>query len=223
MPSSTARDGGAAVLGVLLLAPITNLAINHALDHSWHLQSRPQISVGPGHWLFYLANDLVALIVVLAALWIVQRRRRPGPGARRLLELLGAVTTLQSLLNAALVLIAMSALQLGSMALLLIGTGLYTVLNSIALFWYWCLDHDQFGSGLAGSCGRRGGVVFPEGEAGGRFFDYLYFTVLSSNTLGPPENHQLLGFRFKLLQVLQSSLMLALVVIVVARAINTLG
>jgi hypothetical protein len=32
-----------------------------------------------------------------------------------------------------------------------------------------------------------------------------------------------LGFRFKLLQLLQSSLMLALVVIVVARAINTLG
>lgn len=211
------------MLGVLLLAPLTNLAINHTLDHSWHLQSRPQISVGPGHWLFDLANELVALIVVLAALWIVQRRRRPGPGARRLLELLGAVTTLQSLLNAALVLIAMSALQLGSMALLLIGAGLYTVLNSIALFWYWCLDHDQFGSGLAVSCGRRGGVVFPEGEAGGRFFDYLYFTVLSSNTLGPPENHQLLGLRFKLLQVLQSSLMLALVVIVVARAINTLG
>lgn len=223
MPSTTQHDGGPAVLVVLLIAPLINLAINHALDHSWHLQSRPQITVGPGHWLFNLANELVVLIVVLAALWIVQRRRRPGPGARRLLELLGAVTTLQSLLNAALVLIAMSALQLGSVGLLLIGTGLYTVLNSIALFWYWCLDHEHFGSGLVGGSGRGGGVVFPEGDAGGRFFDYLYFTVLSSNTLGPPENHQVLGFRFKLLQLLQSSLMLALVVIVVARAINTLG
>lgn len=223
MPSTTRRDGNAAVLVVLLIAPLTNLAINHALDHSWHLQSRPQVTVGPGHWLFNLANELVVVIAVVAVLWIVQRKRRPGPGARRLLELLGGVTTLQALLNAALVLIAMSALQLGSVALLLIGSGLYTVLNSIALFWYWCLDHDQFGSGLVGSDARRGGIVFPEGEAGGTFFDYLYFTVLSSNTLGPPENHQLLGLRFKLLQLLQSSLMLALVVIVVARAINTLG
>jgi hypothetical protein len=51
----------------------------------------------------------------------------------------------------------------------------------------------------------------------------VYLTVLSSNTLGPPENHQLFGARIKLLALVQSSLMLALMVIVVARAINTLG
>ena len=141
---------------------------------------KPEITIGPGHWLFNLSNDLVVVI-------------------------------------------AMSVLRLGSVTLLLIGTGLYIVLNSIALFWYWCLDHDHFGSGLMDRPCRRGGFVFPEGDAAGGLFDDLYFTVLSSNSLGPPESHHLLGFRFKLIQLIQSSLMLALLVIVVARAINTLG
>ena len=66
-------------------------------------------------------------------------------------------------------------------------------------------------------------IVFPEGERGGTLLDYIYFTVLSSNTLGPPENHQLHGAAGKVLQLLQSSVMLGLLVIVVARAINTLG
>jgi hypothetical protein len=52
--------------------------------------------------------------------------------------------------------------------------------------------------------------------------DYLYFTVMTSNTMGPPENHSVVGNKAKILQLLQSSAMLILLVIVVSRAINTL-
>lgn len=214
---------GGAVVGLLLLSPLINLIINRTLDHSWHLQNRVSMPVAPGHWLFSLASVLVGVIGAVLVLWLVQRRRRPGQNARRLLELLGAVTTLQALLNGVLVVIAISFLNLGSVQLLLVGTGLYGVLNAIALFWYWCLDHPDFGSGLAQSCPRRGRVVFPEGESAGSILDYLYLTVLSSNTLGPPENHQVIGAPTKLLALAQSSVMLALVVVVMARAINTLG
>jgi len=197
--------------------------INRALDHGWHQQNRPSVPIAPGHWLFALSTVLVAVIGAVLALWLLQRRQQPGRSARRLLELLGAITTLQALLNGALVLIAISLLKLGSVQLLLIGTGLYGVLNAIALFWYWCLDHPGFGSGLGHACDRRGAVVFPEGENAGSVLDYVYLTVLSSNTLGPPENHQLFGAPMKLLALMQSSVMLALLVIVVARAINTQG
>jgi len=216
--------GGAAIVAMLLLSPVISLVINRALDHSWHQQHGPRIPVvAPGHWLFTLSTVLVVVIVAVLALWLLQRWRQPGRGARRLLELLGAIATLQALLNGALVLIAISVLKLGSVQLLLIGTALYGVLNTVALFWYWCLDHPGFGSGLNHACARGGAVVFPEGESGGSVLDYLYLTVLSSNTLGPPENHQLFGAPAKLLALGQSSVMLALLVIVVARAINTLG
>jgi len=46
--------------------------------------------------------------------------------------------------------------------------------------------------------------------------------VMTSNTLGPPENHTVLSNKAKILQLLQSSAMLILLVIVVSRAINTL-
>jgi hypothetical protein len=223
MDPQHSRQGGAGVVLVLLLSPLINLAINRALDHSWHQQNNPDIPVAPGHWLFSLATMLVGAIIAVLLLWLLQRQARPGRSARRMLELLGTITTLQALLNGALVLIAISVLQLGSVQLLLIGTGLYVVLNAIALFWYWCLDHPGFGSGQDMDCARRGVIGFPEGDRGGTLLDYIYFTVLSSNTLGPPENHQLHGAAAKLLQLLQSSVMLGLLVIVVARAINTLG
>ena len=222
---------GAAVLAILMLSPLINVLINRTLDRSWHLQSSEKLSVGPGHWLFTMSGLLVMAIAAVLLLWTLWRYQHPGRRARRLLELLGVITTLQALLNGALVLIAISSLKLGSMALLLIGAGIYAVLNAIALFWYWCLDHPGFGSGLSdptqlrqGGVERRGLIVFPEGlSATICVVDYLFFTVISSNTLGPPENHTVVGHEAKLLQLAQSTMMLVLLVIVVARAINTLG
>jgi hypothetical protein len=53
--------------------------------------------------------------------------------------------------------------------------------------------------------------------------DYLYFTVMTSNTLGAPENHSPVGTKVKLIQLLHSTLMLVLLVIVISRAVNTLS
>jgi hypothetical protein len=50
--------------------------------------------------------------------------------------------------------------------------------------------------------------------------DYVYLTVMISNTLGPPENHSAVGDRVKMLQLIHSTTMLMLLVVVVSRAIN---
>jgi hypothetical protein len=46
---------------------------------------------------------------------------------------------------------------------------------------------------------------------------------MTSNTLGPPENHSPSGSRVKVLQLLHSSLMLVLLGILISRAVNTLN
>jgi hypothetical protein len=77
------------------------------------------------------------------------------------------------------------------------------------------------------------GIVFPE-ESLERdllksenwkpgFTDYLYFTILSSNCFGPPEGHSLVGSPIKALHVIHSLAMLSVFIVILARAINTLG
>jgi hypothetical protein len=52
--------------------------------------------------------------------------------------------------------------------------------------------------------------------------DYLFFTILCSNTLGPPEGHLVFGRRTKLLQIGHTITTLVVFLVLVARAINTL-
>jgi hypothetical protein len=54
-------------------------------------------------------------------------------------------------------------------------------------------------------------------------FNYFYFAVLTSNTLGPPEDHSPAGQRARVVVLLHSSLMLIVLLIFVSRAINTLS
>jgi hypothetical protein len=71
-------------------------------------------------------------------------------------------------------------------------------------------------------------IVFPREAvlADGRWLpnllDYLYLTVMTSNTLGPPENHTPVSRSIKLVQIFHSTTVLVLLVLVVSRAVNTL-
>lgn len=117
--------------------------------------------------------------------------------------------------------------KIQSVSLLLIAVGNYLSLTLVFLFWYWYLDYPTHIRHLHHP-GTALEILFPENSTGadGRwlpgFFDYLFFTVISSNTLGPPESHLVLGRRAKLVQMLHSLIMLMLLVIVVSRAVNTL-
>ena len=81
---------------------------------------------------------------------------------------------------------------------------------SIHFFWYWYDDYPTQVRRLIHPetpCS----ILFPREavEANARWLpstlDYLYFTVITSNTLGPPENHTVLGNKAKVLQLMQDA------------------
>ena len=109
-----------------------------------------------------------------------------------------------------------------------IALGLYCSLNLIFLFWYWFIDypsqvrHLHHPEHLCKIIFPRDAVSENAGWLPG-CLDYLYFKVITSNTLGAPENHSPVGTKVKLIQLLHSTLILVLLVIVISRAVNTLS
>ena len=132
------------------------------------------------------------------------------------------------MLNLITITVGIYSFKISSLYLLLIAIGLYCSLNLIFLFWYWFVDypgqvrhlhHPELLCEIIFSHeASQADVCWLPG-----WLDYLYFTVMTSNTLGAPENHSPVGSRLKLLQLLHSSLMLVLLVIVISRAVNTLS
>ena len=116
---------------------------------------------------------------------------------------------------------------------------LYFSINLIFLFWYWFLDYpfrnQRLVSGGIDGKDRTGipyGILFPEeamqrdlngsGVWVPRLVDYVFFTLVSSNTFGAPEGHAVIGDRLKWTQVVHTLCMILVFIVIVARAINTL-
>ena len=119
------------------------------------------------------------------------------------------------------------AFKVESTDLLVISAGLYVSLNIVFLFWYWYFDYPAQVRRLHHPESPRQ-ISFPANKLIGKaawvpsFLDYLYLTMMVSNTLGPPEDHSPVGDRVKVVQLVHSTAMLVLLVIFVSRAINTL-
>ena len=177
----------------------------------------------------------------VALRWLPLLPRRQ-PLRQRTLLLAALLATGMSLVNLLSESLAIYRLKLASYDLLFESSLLYGAITLNFLFWYWLIDHPprnpcglweisrpQAGSGVS----MPYGIVFPE-EALERnllksenwspgFTDYLYFTILSSNCFGAPEGHSLVGAPIKRLHMLHSMVMLAVVIVILARSINTLG
>lgn len=172
------------------------------------------------------AAFLVALLATAPAL---RADRLPS---RRLQRLLGATASVTVVVGLWAVLITMARRSLGSYELLFEAGALYIAINLVFAYWYWFADHPlRFGVQLAdATIDYDQGIRFPEesihsGRSGSwtpNLTDYVYFTLVSSNALGAPEGHTLIGNRLKQIQIVHSVCMLFLFVIIVARAINTL-
>lgn len=176
--------------------------------------------------------------------WVALRRLplvlRGGPLRQRHLLVEAFLATGLSLVNLCSEILAIYRLKVASYDLLMESLLLYGAITFNFLFWYWMVDHPPRhpGSLWERSQPAKGvnmpyGIVFPE-EALERdllktenwtpaFTDYLYFTILSSNCFGAPEGHSLVGAPIKRLHMLHSVVMLAVVIVILARAINTLG
>jgi len=213
-------------LVALAVAPLINLAISINSFH--HFQSLSEKQFPINHWIFSLSEFVLGGILLLFSINILRTFLLGHQQIRATLFAFGILSTLDLLLNLVTITTGIYSFKLGSFYLLLIALGLYCSLNLIFLFWYWFFDypgqvrHLQHRAHLCQ-------IIFPPEavQAHGHWLpgclDYLYFTVMTSNTLGPPENHSPVGRRVKLIQLLHSTLMLVLLVIVISRAVNTLG
>jgi hypothetical protein len=201
------------------------------------------------NWILdWARNGLMALFAVLLLLfcWVLLRRlpgllRSNSPQSHTRLRLLGVLVTALALVNLVSEGLAIYRLNLNSYSLLFESVYLYFSITLIFLFWYWYVDHpprnltaadplftlqDQLESSAYG-------ILFPEEMIDREtrssvkwqpgFIDYCYFTILSSNCFGPPEGHALVGAPIKKLHVMHSLSMISVFIIILARAINTLG
>jgi hypothetical protein len=156
---------------------------------------------------------------------------------RRVLGGFGIACSLDLLLNIIIVNLAIVDIKLQSYDLLLQAFVLYLSMNMIFFFWYWYFDHPlRLISADAHSAEKPRlplGILFPEEAIEDVRFhsadwipgpiDYLYFTAVSSNCFAAPEGHLLIGSKLKTLQLIHSSSMILVFIVILARAINTLG
>ena len=167
------------------------------------------------------------LLLGCGGLWCRWRRRSLS---RPWLLALGLLASAQLLLHLLAVNLAMVRLQLSARLLLAESLELYLAVNGLFLFWYWFFDaplRDRSDGGIPI------GVLFPEEDLEERllgqrrwlpgWFDYLFFTVIASNSLGPPDGHAVVGRSLKAMQMLHSLAMISVFILILARAINTLG
>ncbi|MEI7951721.1 MAG: hypothetical protein WCH37_03440 [Synechococcaceae cyanobacterium ELA182] len=174
------------------------------------------------------AHGLVLSVALMALLILMLRTCvHRVPHVRRMLWVFGLACSLDLLINIAFLTAAVYHLKLASYQLLLEAIVFYVSLNLVFLFWYWYVDFPrQLRSRARGDL--RPEIRFPEQSetptAGWlpRPVDYLFFTTLSCNTLGPPEGHAVIGTRVKWLEMAHTATALIVFLILVARAINTL-
>lgn len=235
-PLSPARVASARPFVVALCVAVT---IN-TLVRGWLVSTRGAVVEASGALTRTGLNGSLVLQVLLTVAFVgalaavlpaLRADRLPARGLQRLL---GVLATGILTIGFGALLVAMARRGLGAYALLIESVALYVAINSIFLYWYWYADHPlRFGVVLADQTVDYGqGIRFPEEAIADAapedvtwtpsFTDYAYFTVLSSNCLGAPEGHMLIGKRLKQFQLIHTVFMLFVFVVLVARAINTL-
>jgi hypothetical protein len=219
----------AAYITALGISPLINLLITYLIrDHMshQHAQAPGQLPDGPdvlGFAAYLLGSILVLLTINLVRTLLYKHQRIRGT-----LLVLGVLVTADLILNVVLIGYRICTIPTIDATLLLQVSALaYLSLTLTFLFWYWFIDyptqvrhlHDQ---------DHLCAIVFPR-EAVlmnahwlPNLLDYLYLTVMTSNTLGPPENHTPVSRSIKLVQMFHSTTVLVLLVLVVSRAVNTL-
>ena len=164
---------------------------------------------------------------------------RGGNLDRRDVWFIGLLATIQLASNLVAINLAIYLIDIASYELLGESFALYFSINLVFLFWYWFFDYPLRHQRLMldGIDGKDGiwiplGILFPEealersvsgpGAWAPALVDYVFFTLISSNTFGCPEGHGIIGSRLKWTQIVHTICMTLVFIVIVARAINTL-
>lgn len=214
---------------ILIASPLLNLFVNSVVYTDFRLISlRGSHEFGFFNWVFaisgFLLGGLLLLLGVNLAFNLVARHQRH---TRRSLLAFGLFASLYLILNLLTISYGIFAFKVQSLFLLFISICVYVSLNINLFFWYWFIDYPSQIRRLRHPESSTE-ITFPAGPQQQHGWlpnglDYLYFTILISNTLGPPENYSASGQKAKLVVLLHSVLMLVVLVIFISRAINTLA
>jgi len=170
----------------------------------------------------FIGGAIPALLILL-----LRTKIHRSADVRWLLGGFGIICILDLLLNVVIINLAILDNKSQSYLLLIQAFVLYLSTNLIFFFWYWFIDYPEQLRHLSDPTDLPD-ILFPEqsGDLVARWkphpIDYLFFTILCSNTLGPPEGHLIFGRRTKLLQIGHTITTLLVFLVLVARAINTL-
>lgn len=211
---------------ILIASPILNLFVNSLLNSEFHrISLRGAHEFGFFTWAFGASSFLLGCVLFLLGInlthaLLAHHQRH----ARKSLFAFGLFSTLYLILNLLTVSYGIFKFEMQSFYLLVVSICVYISLNIIFLFWYWFIDYPTQVHKLHHPESRTE-ICFPQQAMGSlpNIFNYLYFAVLTSNTLGPPEDHSPAGQNARVVVLLHSSLMLVVLVIFVSRAINTLA
>jgi hypothetical protein len=214
-----------------------DLYFHKGFAHSFsaHSFSARYLPFSAGVYFLVLTSFFIILLVK-----VLPKILLGGNLRRRDVRLLGLLATLQLASNLVAINLAIYLVDINSYELLGESFVLYFSINLVFLFWYWFFDYplrDQrlslVGIDGKGDIGIPLGILFPEEalekEVGGAcvwapaLVDYVFFTLISSNTFGCPEGHGVIGSRLKWTQVVHTICMILVFIVIVARAINTLS
>ena len=216
-------------LAFLIFSPIINLTLNTFLFEDFRRNSANGAQSLPSpEGVLQLSGILIGSLLFLVGLNIIllilQHRRR----IRHALFLFGLFSSLYLISNLISIAYGIFAYKIQSLFLLSISLGVYISINIVFLFWYWYVDYPGQVRHLHHPESALQ-ITFPTSGPSAKeawlpgFIDYLYLSIMVSNTLGPPENHSTFGTKAKLIQMIHSVIMLMLFVIFISRAINTLA
>jgi len=214
----------AAYITALSVSPLINTWItaliqHHAKGHGSIIKDLQPLAIPT-----VLVSSIVVLLSINLARTLLYKHQR----IRGTLLVLGVLVTMDLVLNVVLIGYRICTIPTIDATLLLQVSALaYLSLTLTFLFWYWFIDYPTQVRHLHHQ-DHLCAIVFPR-EAVlmnahwlPNLLDYLYLTVITSNTLGPPENHTPVSRSIKLVQMVHSTTVLVLLVLVVSRAVNTL-
>jgi hypothetical protein len=216
-------------LSFLIVSPLLNLTLNALLFEDFRRSTALANHHPPSRdGLFQISGVLMGSVLVLLGLNIAHLAMKSQRRIRHTLFLFGLFSSLYLITNVITIAYGIFAYKIQSAFLLAISLGIYISVNIVFLFWYWYVDYP----GQVRHIHHPESpvqIAFPTSGAPGTeaslpsAIDYLYLTIMVSNTLGPPENHSTFGAKAKLLQLTHSTIMMVLLVIFISRAINTLA
>ena len=241
----SARSAAPYVFALLLSALIDlllrsrllfDLYFHKGLSNSFVVNSFPAQYLRFSAGIYFLVLSVFLIFFLVKILPIVLRG---GNLDRRDVRFIGLLATIQLASNLVAINLAIYLINIDSYELLGESFALYFSINLVFLFWYWFFDYPLRYQRLMldGIDGKDGiwiplGILFPEealersvsgpGAWAPALVDYVFFTLISSNTFGCPEGHGIIGSRLKWTQIVHTICMTLVFIVIVARAINTL-